>query len=178
MILRLIGAALLATVGFVLWAAMTAKDGDALFQESSRDAKTSEVAGVDETAFVTRVLDGDTIVLANGEKVRYIGIDAPELYGSEDAAECFAAEALAKNRDLVLNKEVRLEKDTSDTDKYGRLLRYVYLGDEFVNVQLVSEGFAYAASYYPDTAKDKALAEAERDAQENGRGLWEAGTCE
>ncbi|MEA2016532.1 MAG: thermonuclease family protein [Actinomycetota bacterium] len=74
-----------------------------------------------------RVIDGDTIELENGDIVRYIGINTPE------TDEFYGDIATSKNSDLVLNKTLRLEKDVSETDKYGRLLRYVYVGDIFVN---------------------------------------------
>ena len=98
-----------------------------------------------ETALVTRVIDGDTIEIEGGQRVRYIGIDTPE------KGEYFFEEATAKNAGLVLGKEVRLEKDVSETDKYGRLLRYVYVGDLFVNAELVRLGYAREAYYPPDT---------------------------
>jgi len=98
-----------------------------------------------ETAIVTRVIDGDTIELADGQRVRYIGIDTPE------KGEYFFEEATAKNSELVLGKEVGLEKDVSETDQYGRLLRYVYVGDLFVNAELVRLGYAREAYYPPDT---------------------------
>ena len=98
-----------------------------------------------ETAIVSRVIDGDTIELATGQRVRYIGIDTPE------KDEYFFEEATAKNSELVLGKEVRMEKDVSETDGYGRLLRYVYVGDLFVNAELVRLGYAREAYYPPDT---------------------------
>ncbi len=98
-----------------------------------------------QTAVVTRVIDGDTIEIEGGQRVRYIGIDTPE------KGEYFFEEATAKNSELVLGKEVRLEKDVSETDQYGRLLRYVYAGDLFVNTELVRLGYAREAYYPPDT---------------------------
>lgn len=81
---------------------------------------------------VRRVVDGDTIELSTGQRLRYIGIDTPETNGG-----CFSLEAKLANEQLVLNKPVRLEKDVSETDRYGRLLRYVWVGETFVNDQLV-----------------------------------------
>src|SRR4030067_982445 len=73
---------------------------------------------------VVKVVDGDTVELENGQKVRYIGIDTPETtLGKND---CYGTEATEKNKELVEGKRVRLEKDISETDKFGRLLRYVY----------------------------------------------------
>ena len=120
---------------------------------------------------VSRVIDGDTIELINGEKVRYIGIDTAELNASKKS-ECFAEEAFTKNRELVEGKEVKLEKDVSETDKYGRLLRYVYLGNEMINEKLVKEGYAQVATYPPDVKYVEKFKEAQKFARENNLGLW------
>jgi len=78
---------------------------------------------------------------------------------------------------LVLNKKVRLVKDVSDTDRYGRLLRYVYVDDTFVNDYLVKEGYAKASTYAPDVKFSGQFAASEREARENKRGLW-GSACE
>lgn len=132
-----------------------------------------------ETAFVgdfsvVRVIDGDTIEIEGGERVRYIGIDSPESIGAENGPECFGAEAWAKNQELVGGKMVRLEKDTSERDKFGRLLRYVYVGDVFVNQELVRLGFARAVVYPPDIAHQTLIFDAEKEARDFGSGLWSA----
>lgn len=121
---------------------------------------------------VAKVIDGDTIVLESGETIRYIGIDAPEVSLGE---ECFAKEATKANEELVLGKEIRLEKDVSEKDKYNRLLRYVWVGSTFVNESLVKEGFARFSSYPPDVKYQDLFKAAEQDARENNRGLW--GKC-
>ena len=121
---------------------------------------------------VTRVIDGDTVLLENGEKLRYIGINAPEL-GKTEATECFALEATTENQRLVEGQSIRIEKDISERDVYGRLLGYVYLKDgTFVNMELVENGFANAASYPPDIAKSTLFAELEKEARLGKRGLW------
>ncbi len=97
---------------------------------------------------VVRVIDGDTIEIAGGAHVRYIGMDTPETYPK---VEFYGPEAKAKNIELVEGKLVTLEKDVSETDKYGRLLRYVYVDGVFVNGELVRLGYAEAVSYPPDT---------------------------
>lgn len=127
-----------------------------------------------ETHLVAYVVDGDTIILENGERVRYIGIDAPETSHPTKGIECYGLEAAARNRELVEGKRVRLEKDQSERDKYDRLLRYVYLDDLLINAQLVAEGFAYAAYYPPDTRYYPALAALELQAEHNKLGLWNA----
>lgn len=128
-----------------------------------------------EIATVAAVIDGDTITLQDGRKARYIGIDAPETRSSDSQIKCFHAEATAENEQLVLGKEVQLVKDTRNTDKYGRLLRYVYVNSTSVNERLVAGGFARAKWYPPDTAAQKEIDAAQARAQQEKRGLW--GVC-
>ena len=137
-----------------------------------------EVVGPKPTkveATVTRVIDGDTIEVnleGTTYKVRYIGIDTPETVHPSQPVECFGKEASAKNSELVEGKIVRLEKDVSETDRYGRLLRYVWVGDIFVNDYLVRQGYAYASTYPPDVKYADQFAQAQTEAIENNRGLW------
>jgi micrococcal nuclease len=138
-------------------------------EEVQEDVKDERVYSV------TRVIDGDTIeVMYHGvpTRVRYIGVDTPETVHPSKPVECFGVEASAKNKALVLGQEIRLERDISDTDRYGRLLRYVYVDDVFVNHVLVAEGYAHARSYPPDVAFSDIFRQAEREAREAGRGLW------
>ena len=124
---------------------------------------------VPETATVTQVIDGDTITIDTGHRVRYIGIDTPEVYPVQEA---YGMEAWQANRNLVEGKEVRLERDVSETDKYGRLLRYVYVDDTLVNAELVRLGLAVAGAYPPDTKYQDMLEQLEREARQTGRGIW------
>jgi micrococcal nuclease len=127
------------------------------------------------STLVSKVIDGDTIELATGEKVRYIGVDTPETKHPTKGVECFGAEASAYNTKLVLGQMVRLEKDVSETDRYGRLLRYVYLEDgTFVNLKLVSEGYANPATFPPDVAYREVFAEAAKIARNQQLGLYKA----
>lgn len=123
---------------------------------------------------VSKVVDGDTIELSDGKEVRYIGIDTPEI-GSRN--ECFALEAKKKNEALVLGKNIILEKDISETDRYGRLLRYVYVGEGenkiMVNELLVKEGYALAATFPPDVKNKDKFLELQIAARGAGVGLWE-----
>lgn len=128
-----------------------------------------------QTVKVTRVIDGDTIEIETGARVRYIGINAPETVNPKREVQCFGKEATAKNRELVEGKEVRLEKDISETDKSGRLLRYVYLDNMMVNEWLVAEGYAYASSFPPDIKYQDLLQQAQARAQVEKKGLW--GSC-
>lgn len=125
---------------------------------------------------MVRVIDGDTIELEGSRKVRYIGIDTPESVDPRQPIQCFGKEAAEKNKEWVLGKEVRLEKDVSETDRYGRLLRYVYVRvgetELLVNEGLVREGFAHSSSYPPDVKYQERLRLAEQEAREVGRGLW------
>jgi micrococcal nuclease len=121
---------------------------------------------------VTEVVDGDTIVIEGGQAVRYIGMDTPETKHPTKSVQCFGVEASERNKELVEGKQVRLEKDVSETDKYGRLLRYVYVGDEMINEKLVQEGYATAVSYPPDVKYQDKLRTAEREARTSKAGLW------
>ena len=122
-----------------------------------------------ETAKVTRVIDGDTIIIEGNYRVRYIGIDTPEVYPK---VEEYGIEAWEVNRRLVEGKEVRLEQGVTEKDKYGRLLRYVYVGDVFVNAELVRQGLAEAKAYPPDTKYQDYLEKLEQEARLAGRGMW------
>lgn len=132
-----------------------------------------------ESAKVVRVVDGDTIEIEGGQTVRYIGIDTPETVHPQKTVECFGREASNKNKELVEGKFVQLEKDVSEVDKYGRLLRYVYVDPStssgqviFVNELLVKEGFAHASSYPPDVKYQDLLNSVQKDAQSQNKGLW------
>ncbi len=138
---------------------------------------TAETAAIQEGR-VVHVVDGDTIDVQVGGRrvrVRYIGINAPESADPRRSVECFGREAAAKNKELVDGKIVRLERDVSETDRYGRLLRYVYVGDLFVNAELVRLGYAQAVTYPPDVKYQELFLALEREARAAGRGLW--GAC-
>ncbi len=124
---------------------------------------------------VTRVIDGDTIevdIAGTIYKVRYIGIDTPELDDKRPEFSALAQEATRYNRHLVAGKTIRLEEDVSETDRYGRLLRYVYVGDTFVNGELVRQGLAWAKAYEPDIKYQDYLEEMETEAKRDKIGLW------
>ncbi len=128
---------------------------------------------------VVRVVDGDTIEIEGGQKIRYIGINTPETVHPTKPVECFGHEASDANRKLVEGKTVKLEKDVSETDKYGRLLRYVYLksdqagqADVFVNDYLVRQGYAQVDTFPPDVKYQQQFLDAQKEALENNRGLW------
>ncbi len=117
-------------------------------------------------ARIARVIDGDTVELADGARVRYIGVDTPE------RGEPLFTEATRLNRRLVEGREARLARDTSETDRFGRLLRYVYVDDILVNAELVREGLAKAVEYPPDVRFHQCFAALEREAVDGRRGIW------
>jgi len=129
-------------------------------------------------ATVRAIVDGDTVwVDVDGDgiqdvKVRYIGVDTPEIHFGTD---CYGPEATARNRELVDGRLVALERDVSDTDRYDRLLRYIYLPDgTWVNGVLVGEGYAKAKRYAPDTRYAAALERLQEAARAERAGGWAA----
>ena len=124
---------------------------------------------------MTNVVDGDTIdVLIEGRelRVRYIGIDTPETVDPRRPVGCFGREASERNRQLVEGRAVGLERDVSETDQYGRLLRYVWVDGQMVNAALAEEGYATATAYPPDVRYAELFAALEAEAREESRGLW------
>lgn len=150
-------------------------------KESTPDtivSTTSAVLGTQdlqrlEKATVERVVDGDTIKLTNGNTLRYIGINTPETVDPRRPVQCFGHEASDFNKQLVTGKTVYLQKDVSETDQFGRLLRYVYLENgQMVNALLVTNGYAYASAYPPDIKFQELFKKLEATARESGVGLW------
>ncbi len=124
------------------------------------------------TATVVRVVDGDTLdVRIDGrtERVRLIGVDTPEVYGQ---AEAYGAEASAFTKRRLDGREVRLELDVEERDKYGRLLAYVWVGDELFNATLLREGYAQLMTVPPNVKYVDQFVALQREAREAGRGLW------
>lgn len=119
-----------------------------------------------EEALVVRVIDGDTIELEDGSRVRYLGIDTPEV------GEYYSFEATMKNRELVEGKIVELQRGKRDKDQYGRLLRYVYVDGIFVNAELVAQGYAKAYIFDPDERFSQILVQLEQYAKMRNRGMW------
>ncbi|MDW7668312.1 MAG: thermonuclease family protein [Bacillota bacterium] len=126
-----------------------------------------------EEAVVERVVDGDTIVIFGGERVRMIGINTPESVKEAGEIEHYGIEASNFTKNKLEGKTVYLEKDVSNRDGYDRLLRYIYLEDgTFYNELIVKEGYAFAGTYPPDVKYNEILHEAEIYARENNLGLW------
>ena len=118
---------------------------------------------------VTRVIDGDTIRVSGGQRVRYVGIDTPEI---GDSPQYYGPEATRYNKQLLAGSKVTLEKDVSDRDRFDRLLRFVYADGILVNAELVREGYARAKVYLPDTRYAACFLALEREAREAKRGMW------
>jgi micrococcal nuclease len=128
-----------------------------------------------ETAVVTRVVDGDTIDVEVGGEIirrRYIGIDTPETVDPGSPVECFGPQASQRNQDLVAGRTVELERDVEETDVYGRQLRYVYVGGQMVNEELVADGYATVTTFPPNVKYVERFTAAQAAAREAGRGLW------
>ena len=136
--------------------------------------------------YVKRSVDGDTLVLSDGERVRLIGIDTPEVHESEklyrdsrrSGQDIRTIQALGRRswdftKSLVEGKPVRLEFDVEKRDKYGRLLAYVYLEDgQFVNAEIVCQGYASLMTYPPNVKYEDLFLKLYQEARENKRGLW------
>lgn len=132
---------------------------------------------------VTRVIDGDTIVVVvNGvsEKIRLIGVDTPETVDPRKQVECFGKEASALTKTLLLNTSVIIEADATqgDRDKYGRLLRYVFLKDgTLINEKIISLGYGHEYTYRTPYKYQAQFNDAERSAREAQKGLWAPEAC-
>jgi len=122
---------------------------------------------------VKKVIDGDTIQLDTGETVRYLGIDAPEVFTKGGGAEFYAREATRYNKKLVFMKKIKLEFDVEKKDQYGRLLAYVFVKDVFVNAELVRHGYAKAYIKPPNVKYKDLLLTNQKKAMDEEKGLWQ-----
>ena len=124
---------------------------------------------------VVRVVDGDTIHVRLGdriEKVRYIGVNTPEVHHPRLGEQPGGRDAHAVNRRLVEGKRVRLELDVQVRDRYGRLLAYVWVGATMINAELVRLGYAQVMTIPPNVRHQALFVKLQRGARESGRGLW------
>ncbi len=163
---------------FLVLAVMTATVAAAIWGTRTQPAPAHPEwppAGA-QHASVERVVDGDTLIaVVDGvrERIRLIGIDAPELARDGHAGEPYAQEAADRLAARVTGQIVWLIQDVSDRDIYGRLLRYVHLEDgTCINCLLAREGWAVVKKYPPDTARHDELADAQRLARKEGAGIW------
>ena len=118
------------------------------------------------TVTIARVMDGDTVELANGKRIRLLGIDAPE------KGKFFYYSSKNKLEELIEGKRVSLEKDVTNKDSFGRLLRYIFIDDVFVNEEMVRSGYATVYIVNPDTKYSDRLLEAEDEARTSKSGVW------
>ncbi len=126
-------------------------------------------------AEVSAVYDGDTVLLANGERVRYLGIDAPEMGYGGDAPEFMADEARAFNEKTVLGKRIQLELDRERRDHHGRLLAYIYLPDgRMLNIELLEKGLARVLAVPPNLRYLDRLIKTQQKAMSGRVGIWRA----
>lgn len=163
-----------------------------LLTEQAPPTLASEPGGY-EVAEVRRVVDGDTLEVevmeitpgpgAGGTtaghtyRVRLTGIDTPESVRPGTPIECFAKEAAAATAALLEGHRVTMVKDVEDTDRFDRLLRYVYLGEEMANARLVVNGYANVYTYPPNVRWSELFVQLQREAREGDRGLWSPESC-
>jgi len=119
-----------------------------------------------QQALVTQVVDGDTIVIEGGNRIRLLGINAPE------KGEELYKQAKDFLESKILHKEVKLEKDVDDKDRYGRYLRYIWLNDTLVNAEVAKEGLAVAYFFDPNKKYQYIIAKSEQEAIEKHVGIW------
>lgn len=154
--------------------------GLAMDQGEPAPASTPTPAGVPPglvACIVANVVDGDTIDVTNCSdegRVRLILVDTPEVFGG---VQCYGREASEYTRTRLLGQSVRLEKDVSETDRFGRLLRYVWTEEGLFNEQIVRDGLATLATFPPDIRYVDRIRAAQQEAYEGGRGLWGEDAC-
>jgi micrococcal nuclease len=122
---------------------------------------------------VKRAVDGDTLLLTNGNRVRLIGVDTPETKHPDLPDQPFGPEASEYTRNRVEGKRVRLEFDKEREDRFGRILAYVYINDALLNEELIRSGLGRAITHFPySPAKKRLFRQAEQDAKRERRGIW------
>lgn len=145
------------------------------FTESN--SENSSLSGYYDVISVT---DGDTIRInykGISTPVRLIGIDTPEVNHPSEPIQCYGKEASQKLTSLINGKVVKIERDVSETDRYGRILAYIWLNEELINETMVKGGYAFSSAYPPDIKYQSVLDAAEIYARTNELGLWSKDTC-
>lgn len=166
-------------IGLVVFLLFLALSGvsQRFFNENKQEVKGESLVPVE------RVVDGDTVVVAidgKDETVRLIGIDTPEIAHGNTKTECFGQEAKSKAKEILSGKKVRLENDESQSnrDKYGRILRYVFLEDgTLFNAFMIEEGFAFEYTYDIQYQYQDEFKQAQVHAREQKKGLWSKDAC-
>ena len=150
----------------------TVKINSVVKNQKAESGTPLNYCGAPSNTIITKVIDGDTVVVEGGWHVRLLGMDADEKgYPCYDPAK-------TRLENLVLSKQIVLEKDVSDVDQYGRCLRYIFLGNENIDTQLVKEGLAVARFYQPDVKYRTEISNAETYAQQNKIGCKWSGASQ
>lgn len=143
------------------------------FGGEPREGPPVDIADPEQTYVVERVIDGDTLLLTNGERLRLLGVDTPETVHPSQSVEPLGPEASQFTKRLAEGKIVRLGFDKERRDRYGRLLVYVYIDGLMLNEELIRAGLSGAQLQYPYSDKMKRrFRQAEDEAREARRGLW------
>lgn len=153
---------------FPLWALILLLCAGAMAR--AVETKSGPMTG---SGVVERVIDGDTVVLKGGDRVRYIGVDTPELHHPNKPVEAYAREAMEFNRRLVEGKKIIMEFDVDREDRYKRKLAYVFLEDGmFVNAELLRQGYAQLLTFPPNVKYVDLFTKMQKQARDANRGLW------
>ncbi len=170
------------------------ESGQAVNSDSSVSVAPSDVSGQEDASSISspegaesnrvvKVVDGDTVdvdIDGSTTRLRIIGIDTPETVDPRKPVQCFGREASNKAKEILTGQFVTLTADGSqgDTDKYGRLLRYIALPDGTdYGLYMISQGYAHEYTYHLPYEKQADYKQAEIDARSNNRGLWSPDTC-
>lgn len=138
----------------------------------SSEEKTPEITEASQISneLIVRVIDGDTVVSNTGNTIRYLGINAPE------KGQPFSTESTEKNKNLVLGKSINLEYDLQVKDKYGRTLAYVFIGNKFINLEMVKSGLAVSETIQPNVKYQDQILGAQKTSRDSCLGIW-SGLC-
>jgi len=154
-------------------------------EENKSTESVNQIKSAQDNLYkVVKVVDGDTVAVEiNGKKetIRLIGINTPETVDPRRPVECFGIEASNKAKEILTGKRIKLEADSivGERDKYGRLLRYIFLEDGTnFNKMMISEGYAYEYTYDLSYKYQGEFKQAEKEATEAKKGLWADGVCE
>lgn len=156
--------------------------GYAFFNSSDGEVQNNSAETGSGSYEVLKIIDGDTIKIDyNGEveTLRLIGIDTPELGGTNVETECFAEEAKSKLEELIGDRHITFEDDSSqgDADRYGRYLMYIFVDGDNLNQKMIELGYAYEYTYDTPYKYQEEFQTAEKNARNNKLGLWSADTC-
>lgn len=169
---------------FVTWSSFGDVDNksNGNLDSSNLDITKSNTVGSSLSGYyeVISVTDGDTIRInfkGISTPVRLIGIDTPEVNHPSEPIQCYGKEASQKLTSLINGKIVKIERDVSETDRYGRILAYIWLNEELINETMVKDGYAFSSAYPPDIKYQSVLDAAEKYARTNELGLWSKSTC-